>query len=90
MSERNQKSPFAIVHKSKLAPFFGFGAKIKITDRFLLNAEYLIYDLRLKSNNQGFKNQNIINAEVGTRDSSNYSDFEAPMRIAKVGLLYNF
>lgn len=90
MSERNQKSPFAIVHKSKLAPFFGFGAKIKITDRFLLNAEYLIYDLRLSSNNQGFKNQNIDNVNVGAQDSSDYSDFEAPIRIAKVGLLYNF
>jgi len=50
----------------------------------------LIYDLRLKSNNQGFKNQNIDNVKVGAQDSSDYSDFEAPIRIAKVGLLYNF
>jgi len=88
MSDHNQKSPFSIVHKSKLAPFFGFGAKIKITDRFLLNAEYLIYDLRLNTGTQGYKNQNINN--VNSRDSSDYSDFEATMRIAKVGLLYNF
>ncbi len=90
MSDRNQKSPFAIVHKSKLAPFFGFGAKIKITDRFLLNAEYLIYDFSLNTGTQGYKNQNINNAEIGSEDSSDYNYFEASMRIAKVGLLYNF
>ena len=90
MSDHNQKSPFAIVHKSKLAPFFGFGTKIKITDRFLLNAEYLIYDLRLKSNSQGQKNPNVDTYQLQTQDSSDFNDFEASLRIAKVGLLYNF
>jgi hypothetical protein len=90
MEKNGQINPFAVVHKSKLAPFFGFGTKIKITDRFLLNAEYLIYDLRLKSNSQGQKNPNVDTYQMGTQDSSDFNDFEASLRIAKVGLLYNF
>jgi hypothetical protein len=90
MEKNGQINPFAVIHKSKLAPFFGFGAKIKITDRFLLNAEYLIYDLRLKSNSQGQKNPNVDTYQMQTQDSSDFNDFEASLRIAKVGLLYNF
>lgn len=90
MLTNNQPDPFAIIHRSKLAPFFGFGTKIKITDRFLLNAEYLIYDLRLYSGSQGYKNQNIDNSKIGAQNSSDSTDSEASLRIAKIGLLYNF
>lgn len=90
MLTNNQPDPFAIIHRSKLAPFFGFGTKIKITDRFLLNAEYLIYDLRLYSGSQGYKNQNIDNSQIGARDSADSTDSEVSLRIAKIGLLYNF
>ena len=90
MLTNNQPDPFVIIHRSKLAPFFGFGTKIKITDRFLLNAEYLIYDLRLYSGSQGYKNQNIDNSQIGARDSADSTDSEVSLRIAKIGLLYNF
>ena len=90
LQENGQINPFSVIRKSKLAPFFGFGTKIKITDRFLLNAEYLIYYLRLKSNSQGQKNPNVDTYQLQTQDSSDFNDFEASLRIAKVGLLYNF
>jgi hypothetical protein len=43
------------MHKSKNVPFFGFGSKIKLSDHFSINAEYLIYDNFIAKTN-GFKN----------------------------------
>jgi hypothetical protein len=38
------KDSFSIMHKSKNVPFFGFGSKIKLSNHFSINAEYLIYN----------------------------------------------
>jgi hypothetical protein len=88
MLDRNQKDPFAIMRNSTIDSFFGLGAKIKISERFLLNAEYLIYN-KFKAS-KVYKNHNINNNEISTQDSAFSNQFDAYLRVAKIGLLYNF
>ena len=78
--------PFKIMHKSKSVPFFGFGGKIKLSDRFALNAEYLIYDFMAKTNSRKF--ENYINSSYDKQ--ANFNDLRVALRVAKVGLTYNF
>jgi hypothetical protein len=80
------KDPFAIMHKSKNVPFFGFGSKIKLSDHFSINAEYLIYDNFIAKTN-GFKNKDFRSDDLYRAD---YVEFYNKLRIIKLGLLYNF
>jgi hypothetical protein len=80
------KDPFSIIHKSKNVPFFGFGSKIKLSDHFSINAEYLIYNFLTKSN--GYKNTDYNGSQNNVR--ADYATFDANLRIIKFGLLYNF
>lgn len=79
------KDPHSIMHKSRNVPFFGFGSKIKLSNHFLLNAEYLIYkNFRGKSNGYEVKEFTSI------IDRHDYIEFNNKLRVIKVGLLYNF
>lgn len=80
------KDPFVIMHKSKNVPFFGFGSKIKLSDHFSINAEYLIYDNFIAKTN-GFKNKDFRSDDSYR---ANYAEFYNKLRIIKFGLLYNF
>ena len=86
--DHNQKDPFAIMRNSKIDSFFGLGAKIKVSERFLLNAEYLIYN-NFKAN-KVYKNYNIDNSEIYASNYAHNNQFNAYLRVAKIGLLYNF
>ena len=79
------KDPHSVLHKSRNVPFFGFGSKIKLSNHFLLNAEYLIYNNFIgKSNGYEVKEySNII-------DRPDYMEFNNKLRVFKLGLLYNF
>jgi len=88
MLDNNQKDPFAIMRNSTIASFFGFGGKIKLSERFLLSAEYLIYN-KFKAS-KVYKNYNIDNFEIETQNSAHSNQFNADLRVAKIGLLYNF
>ena len=79
------KDPFSVIHKSKNVPFFGFGSKIKLSDHFLLNAEYLIYNNFIGKTN-GFNNKEFNSAVV----RNDYFEFDNKLRVVKIGLLYNF
>jgi hypothetical protein len=74
------------MHKSKNVPFFGFGSKIKLSDHFSINAEYLIYDNFIAKTN-GFKNKDFMSDDLYRAD---YVEFYNKLRIIKLGLLYNF
>jgi hypothetical protein len=80
------KDPFVVMHKSKNVPFFGFGSKIKISDHFSINAEYLIYNNFIAKTN-GFKNKDFKSDDSYRAD---YVNFYNKLRIIKLGLLYNF
>lgn len=86
--DHNQKDPFAIMRNSTIDSFFGLGAKIKVSERFLLNGEYLIYN-NFKAN-EVYKNYNINNFEIFGEDNAHSNQFNAYLRVAKIGLLYNF
>ena len=87
--EKNQKDPFLVMRNSKIVPLFGFGAKIKISERFLLNSEYLIYN-NFKAN-EVYKNNNINHNDIyATNGLNEKNQFNANIRVAKIGLLYNF
>jgi hypothetical protein len=86
--DNNQKNPFAIMRNSTIASFFGFGGKIKLSERFLLSAEYLIYN-KFKAS-KVYKNYNIDNFEILAQNSAHSNQFNADLRVAKIGLLYNF
>ncbi len=76
--------PFKIIHKSQSVPFFGFGGKIKLSERIALNAEYLIYDFMAKTNS--YKNKDYSES-ISRTDST---DMRVALRVTKVGLTYNF
>jgi|GEM_PF-1636028 len=78
--------PFKIMHKSKSVPFFGFGGKIKLSERLALNAEYLIYDFMAKTNYHKFENYKNTFYEP----SSKFNDLRVALRVAKIGLTFNF
>ena len=88
MLDNNQKDPFAIMRNSTIASFFGFGGKVKLSERFLLSAEYLIYN-KFKAS-KVYKNYNIDNSSIQTQGSAHSNQFVADLRVAKIGLLYNF
>ena len=79
------KDPHSVLHKSRNVPFFGFGSKIKLSNHFLLNAEYLIYNNFIgKTNGYEIKEfSSVINR-------SDYGEFNNKLRVFKLGLLYNF
>jgi len=81
------KDSFSIMHKSKNVPFFGFGSKIKLSNHFSINAEYLIYN-NFITKTSAYKNKNYIApAKVVNSD---FAEFSNKLRIIKLGLLYNF
>ena len=88
MLEKNQKDPFSVMRNSKIVPLFGFGAKIKISERFLLNSEYLIYN-NFKAN-EVYKNNNIKHSDLYSSTVHEKNQFNVNIRVAKIGLLYNF
>ncbi len=77
------KDPYSVMHKSRNVPFFGFGSKIKLSNDFFLNAEYLIYRNFIGKSN-GYK----IKESAFTRPD--YIEFNNKLRVIKIGLLYNF
>lgn len=79
-------NPFKIMHKSESVPFFGFGGKIKLSERLALNTEYSIYDFMAKTNSRKLKNY-ISNDSKFKADST---DLRVALRVAKIGLTYNF
>ena len=78
--------PFKIMHKSKTVPFFGFGAKIKLSERLALNTEYLIYDFMVKTNSRKFENYTNIQYDAAVKSN----DLSVALKVAKIGLTYNF
>ena len=82
------EDPFKIVHKSKSVPFFGFGGKIKLSERLALNTEYLIYDFMVKTNS--YKNNNYQAYDINHSKRVGFNDFKVALRVAKIGLTYNF
>lgn len=77
---------FKIKKGRKLVPFYGYGLKVKLSNRFYLNAEYHILDFMVSSKAERFalidNTQNIPNA--------NFINLDNSLRIFKAGLLYNF
>ena len=88
MLNHNQQDPFLIMRNSTITSLFGLGAKIKLSERFLLNMEYLIYK-KFKAS-KVYKNYNIDNSEIHSTISDFSNQFKADLRVAKIGLLYNF
>lgn len=80
--------PFKIMNKSKSVPFVGFGGKIKLSERLALNTEYLIYDFMVKTNS--YKNNNYQAYDIYHSTRSEINDFRVALRVAKIGLTYNF
>jgi opacity protein-like surface antigen len=78
--------PFKIMQKSKSVPFFGFGGKIKLSEHLALNAEYLIYDFMARTNYHKFEDY----TNTSYKNSPKFSDLRVALRVAKVGLTYNF
>lgn len=77
---------FQIKKGRKLVPFFGYGLKIKLSNRFYLNAEYHILDFMVKTKSTRYTPLDIA-------ESSKNADFinlDNSLRIFKAGLLYNF
>ena len=83
--EATGKDPHSVMHKSRNVPFFGFGSKIKLSNHFLLNAEYLIYNNFIGKSN-GYEVNEFISDVVRT----DYIEFNNKLRVFKLGLLYNF
>ena len=81
------KDSFSIIHKSKNVPFFGFGSKIKLSNHFSINTEYLIYN-NFITKTSAYKNKNYIANEKVV--NSDFAEFSNKLRIFKLGLLYNF
>ena len=82
--------PFKIMHKSKSVPFFGFGGKIKLSERLALNAEYLIYDFMVNTNYRKFENYTTGSTNVSYVNSAKFGDIRVALRVAKIGLTFNF
>lgn len=76
---------FQIKKGRKLVPFYGYGIKIKLTNRFYLNAEYNILDFMVNSKAHNYAPLN--NSEI---KNSNFINLDNSLRIFKAGLLYNF
>ncbi|MFZ9181016.1 MAG: outer membrane protein [Rickettsiales bacterium] len=77
---------FQIKKGRKLVPFFGYGLKIKLSNRFYLNAEYHILDFMVKTKSTKY-------TPLDNTESSKNADFinlDNSLRIFKAGLLYNF
>ena len=77
---------FQIKKGRKLVPFYGYGLKIKLTNRFYLNAEYHIVDFMV--NTKAHRYSPIDGTENLT--NSNFINLDNSLRIFKAGLLYNF
>lgn len=77
---------FQIKKGRKLVPFYGYGIKIKLTNRFYLNAEYHILDFLVNSKAHNYAPLN--NSEI--QKSSNFINLDNSLRIFKAGILYNF
>lgn len=84
--DKTGADPFKIMYKSKSVPFFGFGGKIKLSERLALNAEYLIYDFMAKTNYHKF--EDYTNPRY--TNSSKFADLRVALRVAKIGLTFNF
>ena len=67
-------------------PFYGYGLKIKLSNRFYLNAEYHILDFMVSSKAQRYSALD----SPEKLSNSNYIDLDNSLRIFKAGLLYNF
>lgn len=88
--DKTGTDPFKIMHKSKSVPFFGFGGKIKLSERLALNAEYLIYDFMVNTNYRKFENYTTGPTNVSYVNSAKFADFRVALRVAKIGLTFNF
>ena len=88
--DKTGTDPFKIMHKSKSVPFFGFGGKIKLSQRLALNAEYLIYDFMVNTNYRKFENYTIGSTGVPYVNSAKFGDIRVALRVAKIGLTFNF
>ena len=77
---------FQIKKGRKLVPFFGYGLKIKLSNRFYLNAEYHILDFMVKTKSNRYTP--LDNAE--SSKNADFINLDNSLRIFKAGLLYNF
>lgn len=84
--QKNGYDVFQIKKGRKLVPFYGYGLKIKLTNRFYLNAEYHIVDFMVNTKAHKYSKIDVNESQA----NSNFIDLDNSLRIFKAGLLYNF
>ncbi|NBX53375.1 MAG: hypothetical protein EBT63_06990, partial [Proteobacteria bacterium] len=83
------QSPFSIKNGNAGSPFYGFGAKIKISSRFFLNTEYIAQNFKIKTGHKRILNDRYTDA-IYPDINSNKVSINTRLQIFKIGLAYNF
>jgi len=82
--------PFVIKNERVWSPFYGFGAKIKISSRFFLNTEYMALNFKMKTGHRRIEDDYLYPSQYVPEINSNKLNINTRLKIIKIGLAYNF